>query len=91
MNDVISTFPIQDKIFIIHQLGSQGEFFRVPALHVTTKESDFIQEIIVTQKNGNSWIPQGNASISWKPEDDIIIVHQETPDLFSVVQEILQE
>ena len=54
MNDVISTFPIQDKIFIIHQLGSQGEFFRVPVLHVTTKENDFIQEIIVTQKNGNS-------------------------------------
>ena len=94
MNGGMSTFPqgIQDKIISFPQ-GSQGAFSRVPVL--TTKENDILQEIIVVQEGKGEIIdfPEGmvclsHGTSSLERTEDIIIVHQGTPeDLISVVQE----
>ena len=95
MSEGISTFPlgIQDKI-ISFPWGSQGEISRVPVL--TTEENDTI-----ANQAGKGEIvdfPSGTLSLSHEPSglkekaDDIIIVHQGTPEeLINVVQETLQE
>ncbi|XP_022319653.2 uncharacterized protein LOC111122290 isoform X2 [Crassostrea virginica] len=95
MSEGISTFPlgIQDKI-ISFPRGSQGEISRVPVL--TTEENDTI-----ANQAGKGEIvdfPSGTLSLSHEPSglkekaDDIIIVHQGTPEeLINVVQETLQE
>ena len=67
---------------------------------LTTEEYDILQDIIVTNKGKEETVdlPQGTLSLSRgtsgleETEDDIIIVHQGTPeDLIRVVQETLQE
>ena len=99
MNEGINTSPqgIRDEIISIPQ-GSQREISRVPVLK--TEENDIIQEIIVTHegKRNTADFSKGTLSLSHETsgleetEDDIIIVHQGTPeDLISVVQETLQE
>ena len=64
---------------------------------LTTEEYDILQDIIVTNEGKEERVdlPQGTLSLSRgleKKEDDIIIVHQGTPeDLIRVVLETLQE
>ena len=69
---------------------------------LTTEEYDILQDIIVTNEGKEETVhldlPQGTLSLSRgtsgleETEDDIIIVHQGTPeDLISIVQEKLQE
>ena len=99
MSEGISTFPlgIQDKIISFPQ-ESQGEISRVPVL--TTEEKGTIQEMIVNQEGKGEIVdfPSGTLSLSHEPtglkekDDDIIIVHQGTPEeLINVVQETLRE
>ncbi|XP_022298262.2 uncharacterized protein LOC111107366 [Crassostrea virginica] len=96
MNEGINTSPqwIRDEINSFPQ-GSQREISRVPVFK--TEETDIIQEIIFTQEGKRNTVDfsKGTLSLSRgleETEDDIIIVHQGTPeDLINVVQETLQE
>ena len=99
MNEEISKFPqgIQGKIFRSPQ-GSQKEISRVPVIPAV--ENNILQDVIVTREEKRNTVdfPKGTLPLSHGPscleetEDDIIIVHQGTPeDLISVVQETLQE
>ncbi|XP_078341464.1 uncharacterized protein LOC111107382 isoform X2 [Crassostrea virginica] len=96
MSEGISKFPqgTQDKISSFPQ-SSQGKVSRDPML-----TTDIFQDTSVTnaRKGETTDFPKGTLSLyhgtsgSEEIEDDIIIVHQETPeDLISVVQETLQE
>ena len=90
MSEEISTFPqgIQGKIISFPQ-GSHEKISRVPVL--TTVEND--EDVIVTREGKRNTVdfPKGTTGLE-ETEDDIIIVHQGTPeDLISFVQETLQE